>query len=60
MFLLLRILFVTLLLAWAFCLWQEKRSGDPFWPRARGWISRFGLALLLIMVLGLFAERLLG
>ncbi|HEY9102031.1 hypothetical protein [Chitinimonas sp.] len=58
MFALLRFLFVLLVLLWGLCLWQEKRTGDRFWRRARGWLLRFTGVLLLIIVVGLFVERL--
>lgn len=60
MFGLLRLLFILLVVLWAICLWQEKRSGDAFWRRARGWLLRFAGTLLLIIVVGLFLERLTG
>ncbi len=58
MFAILRFLFVAIVLLWGYCLWRERRTGDPFWRRARGWLARFSLALLLIIAIGLFVERL--
>ena len=58
MFALLRLLFVLLVVLWGICLWQERRSGDPFWRRARRWVLIFGLSVLVIMGCGLFLERL--
>ncbi|QDQ26731.1 DUF3810 domain-containing protein [Chitinimonas arctica] len=59
MFPLLRVLFILIVVLWAYCLWKQHRTGDLFWQRARGWLRNITVALLVVMVLGLFVERLL-
>ncbi|GAB3261934.1 hypothetical protein [Chitinimonas naiadis] len=60
MFAVLRLLFVLLVVLWGICLWQERRSGDPFWRRARRWVQMTGLLVIMIITIGLFIERLAG
>ncbi|WP_269531691.1 hypothetical protein [Chitinimonas sp. BJYL2] len=60
MFTLLRVLFLLLLLAWALCLWKEKRSGDALWRRRRRWVGFSALGLLAFILIGLFLQRLLA
>lgn len=60
MFAFLRILFVLFVVGWAWCLWQEKRTGEPRWRTARSWLWRAAMAVVAVIVVGLFVQRLVG
>lgn len=60
MFLLLRILFVLLLVLWAFFRWKEKSTAELRWQRRRHAVQWVAAGFALIMVIGLFIERLLS
>lgn len=60
MFLLLRILFVVLLVLWAFFRWKEKSTAELRWQRRRHGVQWVAAGVAVIMAIGLFIERLLS
>ena len=57
MFIVIRILFVLLVLgfAWAGCKYLKTR--DTWWLRVMRWLFNIVIIILLIIMIGLFAER---
>lgn len=58
MFGLLRILFLLILIGYAYCWWRSKRDPAPGWLSWRRGFARAGVVLLLLVLLPLIFRRL--
>ena len=58
MFIVMRILFVLLVLGFAWSAYQYFRSRDAWWLRVMRWLLYVVTGILLVLFAGLFAERL--
>lgn len=57
MFIVIRILFVLLVLGFAWSGYKYFKTRDAWWLRVMRWLFNIVIGLLLVIVIGLFAER---
>ncbi len=57
MFIVIRILFVLLVLGFAWAGYKYLKTRDTWWLRVMRWLFNIVIIILLIIMIGLFAER---
>ncbi len=57
MFIVIRILFVLLVLGFAWTGYQYLKTRDTWWLRVMRWLLNIVIGILLVFFVGLFAER---